>query len=488
MNYSQATLEKLTDADLQALDAGRLEDMSDEGLQALDGDKTQPQVNVGTDVAKSAGAGGLSGLAMLTDALNPANMARDLWGNTKALVTGDFSTAAPVRGPSTMAADAADKVYTPKTKPGQYAYRGTQGAVASLPFGGAGVVTGAVGGVGGQAGGDATADVLGEDYREYGDVLGSVLSALGGGKVMNRMAEPGRVDAARNASQKSKEAAYKVVDESTERVSRPGTQRFVRDARQQLAREGYVDGAPEYASITRKLDELANKPSDNLTPAGFDAYLKGLDNIAGSSTNEGAGLAKSLKRKTMSFLDDVDSPSIRAARKANSQWEAFKLADDIEGNVTRRAPSTTPQTEARNQLRNIANDADQMNYLSPSQRAAVQKGATTTTAERALRTGAKLAPTRLLGFGAAGGAAGTAAAGAFNPAFLIPNGIGILSELGYRGLVNRSTGKAMRELRGMKAPANRGAGGGAAAAAGGYTDKERESLRNKFGALAGATK
>src|SRR5690606_32222751 len=115
------------------------------------------------------------------------------------------------------------------------------------------------------------------DKRPYGEVGGGLLGGLLGSRAYNKATRPGEVDTARKAVKQRKEAAYKAVDTSQERVSKQSVRRFVDDVKGKLRRSGYVDSAPEYASITRKLDELANKPSADLTPAGFDAYMKGLD-------------------------------------------------------------------------------------------------------------------------------------------------------------------------------------------------------------------
>ncbi len=411
------------------------------------------------DVAKSAASGVGIGAGMFADALNPVNWARDLVGNTQALVTGDFSTAAPFRGPSSPATEAMSSLYQPQTKSGEYAQSiatgATTGAVGGLP----GILTRAIGAAGGQAGGDASAATLGEWARPYGGLVGALLGGKIGSSAYNatRNAFTRPVETARSSVDARAKAAYEAVDQFGARISRKAVGQFANSVKEGLKREGYVESAPEYAAITRKLNELKAKPQTDLTPAGFDAYMKGLDDIAGGTT-ESARLAGRLKQQVNGFLDNItpaqmrsgtpeDAQLISAARSAWRDKQAFGLADDVERQVRQRAPGTTKQTRARDVFRGIADDEQQMSYLRPQQRPAVERAATTTGGERALREAAKLSPNRLLGFGAAGGAMGSAAAGAFNPAFLIPNAIGLAAEAGYRGSVNRSTNAALNSLR-----------------------------------------
>ncbi|MFG1413978.1 hypothetical protein V5G24_23025 [Xanthobacter sp. VTT E-85241] len=415
--------------------------------------------STGADVVKSAASGVGIGAGMFADALNPVNWVRDLVGNTQALATGDFSTAAPFRGPSSPATELASSIYQPQTKAGEYAQTVATGATTGVVGGIPGVLTGATGAAGGQAGGDAAASTFGEWARPYGGLVGALVGGKAGSSVYNaankaitRPVETGRAEV--NARAK---AAYDAVDQSGAQISRRAVKSFATSVQDALKREGYVESAPEYASITRKLNELKSKPQADLTPAGFDAYMKGLDDIAGGST-ESARLAGRLKQQINSFLDNVtpaqmrsgtpeDAQLISSARSAWRDKQAFSLADDVERQVRQRAPGTTKQTRARDVFRGIADDEQQMAYLRPEQRPAVERAATTTGGERALREVAKLSPNRLLGFGAAGGALGSAAAGAFNPAFLIPNAIGLAAEAGYRGSVNGSTNAAMNSLR-----------------------------------------
>jgi hypothetical protein len=257
-----------------------------------------------------------------------------------------------------------------------------------------------------------------------------------------------RVNTARDAAQAAKEAAYNVVDTSQVRIAKSSVSKFVSDAEKTLMRQGYTKNSPEYAPIRRKLDELLKKPSAELTPAGIDAYMKGLDDIAARDI-PAARLAGSLKRETIGFLDAIDLPEIKAARSANRTNEAYKLADDLERRVKQRAPGTTKQTAAKDGFRGVANDETQMAYLTPAQRDAVSKGAETTGYQRALREGAKLSPNRLLGFGATGLAGGAAVGGAFNPLFLAPPAIGIGSELLYRNSINKVTNRTLNSLRSL---------------------------------------
>ncbi len=411
------------------------------------------KAGLGEDVAKSAVSGAATGGAMLLDAVNPLNMAKDFVTRTKDIANIAMGGKPKPLQFSTPATNMAVRSgYDPQTASGRYTKAGATGAVTGLVGGLSGAVSGAGGSLGSEGLGDAAAFTFGEGARPFGQLVGGFAGA-GIADAGRRAAQrPAMVDAARKSTEAAKNAAYQVVDQSNERIALKSVNKFVRDAKESLKRQGYVESAPEYASITRKLDELASKPSAELTPAGFDAYMKGLDNIAGG-TSEAKGLAGSLKRMTINFLDEVDSPYIREARAANRKNEAFKLADDVQRRIEQRAPSTTRQTAAIDQFRGIANDADQMGYLMPAQRSQVERAATTTGLQRALREGGKLAPNRLLGFGAAGGAVGAGVAGGTGMAapFLALNAAGLGSEALYRMSVNRQTRAALDALRSMPA-------------------------------------
>jgi hypothetical protein len=408
--------------------------------------------SAGEDVARSATAGGVIGVGSLMDAFNPVNMAKDFARRTGDIVSLAQGNPRPMEF-STPATDRAMQVaYQPFTAPGRYAKNIATGAVTGAVGGPAGVVSGAGGAAGGEALGDVAAFTMGEGARPLGQLAGSFVGASGADAMRRAFQRPGQINAARSATESAKNAAYQAVDTSQVRVARSSVQDFVKNAREQLKRQGYVESAPEYASITRKLDELAVKPSSDLTPAGFDAWIKGLDNIAGG-TSEATGLATKLKGMTNQFLDGVDVPEIRNARAANRKNESFKLADDVERRVTQRAPGTTKQTAAADAFRNISNDVDQMAYLTPAQRLQVDKAATTTGLQRVLREGGKLAPNRLLGFGAAGGAIGAGVAGGSGLAlpFVGLNALGLGSEALYRTSVNNRTRAGLEALRNMPA-------------------------------------
>jgi hypothetical protein len=408
---------------------------------------SRPKVGVGEDALKSLGSGAAIGAAVLGDAINPINMVRDLADAPRRF--GNLARGKMVKPRVNMPATAAaSQLYQPQTNIGRYLQSGASGAVSGLVGGPMGALAGFGGGIGGEGLGDATEYAIGPEARGYGEFLGSVLGSMGIDAGRRAVTQNARIEAARNATKAAKDAAYKVVDTSQERIAKSSVQKFVQDARDTLKRQGYTESSPEYAPIKRKLEELNVKPSAELTPAGFDAYMKGLDDIAGRDS-PAARLAGSLKRQVGGFLDDIDSPDIRTARTANRKNEAFLLADDIERRIRQRAPGTTAQTAAKDELRSVSNDKTQMAFLMEPQRAAVSRGAETTGLQRGMREVAKLSPNRLLGFGATGLAGGAAVGGAFNPLFLAPPALGIGAEMLYRNSVNRATRASLDALRSL---------------------------------------
>lgn len=358
------------------------------------------------------------------------------------------------------------EAYQPQTEAGRYARAigagASTGVIGRLP----GVVSGMVGGAGAEGGGDIAAATAGEEYRPVGGLVGGLL----GGAATYRYGAVPTARGIEKAAQEiqpmqgapleaAKQAAYKAVDESKSAVGRTAVKGFVEQTKQNLKRQGYVESAPEYASITRKLEELATKPQEELTPAGFDAWLKGVGDIAASDTNA-TRLGGILKRETNKFLENVqpnqmaygraeDAKLVRTARKLNAQFERDRAIEDAFTRVETRGPSVSEEVAIKNEFRRLSRDSDFTAGLPEDVRKAVEAAASTGNTERLLRKVGGLSPTGgRLGM-AVNTALGGAAIGTANPAFVIPGALGFLADTGAGLLANRQANFAADAVRRM---------------------------------------
>jgi hypothetical protein len=224
---------------------------------------------------------------------------------------------------------------------------------------------------------------------------------------------------------------------------------FVDQAKSELSKQGFVPS--EHTKVASALDDLVNKPPEDLTPAGMNAFMKRLGTIGGDEQ----GLAGILKGKVRGYLDNVQPTDMASGssedaglvRTASSLWaqksrdealsEAFRQVDMAGGNT---------QTAVKTQFRKLANDDMFMNGLPDNAKAAIENAASTGKIESELKKVGALNPARggILGMGS-GAAIGGAIYG--HPIAAIPAGIGIAADLGYRGITASKAAKAAGLVR-----------------------------------------
>lgn len=432
-------------------------------------------VSTGQDIAASAASGVVRGIPETVEFLGAASGL--LPSAAISAARGRFKGFGPefrglmAQAPITPAINTAiGQPYQPQTEAGRYARAMGAGLSTGALGGVAGAVSGFVGGAGAEAGGDIAAAAAGEEYRPVGGVLGSLLA---GGSTLRYGAQPVGRALEKTAQdfapiqgaplETAKQAAYKAVDESRSAIGRTAVKNFVDNAKQSLKRQGYVESAPEYAAITRKLDELATKPQVDLTPAGFDAWLKGVGDIAAGDTNA-TRLGGILKRETNKFLENIepnqmaygsadDARLVREARKLNAQFMRDRALEDAMERVQTRGPSVSEEVAIKNEFRRLSRDDDFMAGLSNDVRKAVKSAAETGSTERVLRKIGGLSPTSGRLGAALGGAAGVGAVGTGNPLLAIPAAIGFGADTAATMIAQRQAQIATDAVRRMSTQA-----------------------------------
>ena len=354
--------------------------------------------------------------------------------------------------------------YQPQTEAGRYARSMGAGAATGVIGGIPGILSGLVGGAGSEGLGDIAAATMGEDYRTAGNVIGGVLGGLstyryGAAPTARGIAKAAEEDAPLQGKPLAvmKQDAYAALDASKSAISRSATKNFVEQTKAALKRQGYVESAPEYAPITRKLEELTLKPQSDLTPAGFDAWLKGVGDVAAGDQNS-ARLAGVLKRQTGNFLENIqpnqmaygmadDAKLVRNARKLNARYERDLAIEDAFTRVGTRGATVSEEVAIKNEFRRLSRDDNFMSGLPEDVKGAVETAATTGNTERLLRKVGGLSPAGgRLGMAMNAGLGG-AAIGTANPAFIIPGVLGFAADAAAGMIASRQANLAADAVR-----------------------------------------
>lgn len=316
--------------------------------------------------------------------------------------------------------------YEPKTTGGRYARSMGAGSATGALGGFAGVLSGLAGGYGAEAGGDVAANLLGEDARPIGGLLGALVGGastyrygaqpLARGAAKPSVAVPSSDEIRTLANQKYQEAA-KAGGVFSPRVSN----KFLADASKGFEAPSQLAAKAAKPSEALKYIEdfsvYADKPMTLADAQYLDEYLGDaidsfVDTTTGKVSKQGQKLidVQNKLRNTIMDAPEADIVGGRAGVKALSEgrnlWSKQAKLRDIEKIITRADLSQNPATALKTGFRTLYTNPSRMRGYTDAEKQLIKSAAETGRVQDLMQTfGSRLLP--IVSAASGGGVMGT---------------------------------------------------------------------------------